>query len=95
MALIVKTLFFSVGFYLRQMGTWNGRVERSPNNLRFYHDTKNIDRIYYINLETHHGRREMMEKWLSEQPIPYERVNAMNPELLRQWHRGHRQFSQS
>ena len=36
-----------------------------------------IDRIYYINLDKNHYRRAIMENWLSKQPIPYQRVSAM------------------
>jgi hypothetical protein len=35
-----------------------------------------IDRIYYINLDNRPFRRAIMEAWLSEQSIPYERVAA-------------------
>ncbi len=35
-----------------------------------------LDRIYYINLEKRFRRRAMMESWLSQQSIPYERVVA-------------------
>ena len=33
-----------------------------------------IDRIYYINLDHRHIRRGIMESWLSQQDIPYQRV---------------------
>ena len=36
-----------------------------------------IDRIYYINLAKNVKRREFMESWLGQQPIPYERVEAI------------------
>jgi hypothetical protein len=35
-----------------------------------------IDRIYYINMDNRPLRRAIMEAWLSEQSIPYERVAA-------------------
>ena len=35
-----------------------------------------VQRIYYINLEKNTKRRDIMESWLSRQPIPYERINA-------------------
>jgi len=36
-----------------------------------------IERIYYINMAERDERRRFMEGWLSEQSIPYERVEAM------------------
>jgi len=43
-----------------------------------------VERIYYINLLKNTKRREFMESWLSQQPIPFERINATigssNPE---------------
>ena len=35
-----------------------------------------VHRIYYINLLKNTQRRELMESWLSTQPIPFERINA-------------------
>ena len=35
-----------------------------------------VSRIYYINLRKNAQRREVMESWLSNQPIPFERINA-------------------
>jgi hypothetical protein len=35
-----------------------------------------IDRIYYHNLEKNALRRQNMEFWLQNQPIPYQRINA-------------------
>jgi hypothetical protein len=41
------------------------------------HKAFSIDRIYYINLAKNVKRREFMESWLGQQPIPYERVDAI------------------
>jgi hypothetical protein len=35
-----------------------------------------IDRIYYSNLQKNSLRRQNMETWLQNQPIPYKRINA-------------------
>jgi len=36
-----------------------------------------IDRIYYINMDKNQKRRELMEGWLKDQTIPYQRFSAM------------------
>jgi hypothetical protein len=36
-----------------------------------------VGRIYYINLAKNIQRRTLMEKWLKEQPIPYQRIEAL------------------
>lgn len=35
-----------------------------------------VQRIYYINLLKNRERRQQMESWLSQQSIPYQRINA-------------------
>jgi hypothetical protein len=35
-----------------------------------------IDRIYYTNLQKNSLRKQTMETWLQNQPIPYKRINA-------------------
>ena len=37
---------------------------------------RTVHRIYYINLSKNTERRQLMENWLSRQPIPYERISA-------------------
>jgi hypothetical protein len=39
-------------------------------------DETRIDRIYFINLDRNPGRRAFMERWLSKQTIPFERVTG-------------------
>jgi Sulfotransferase family len=40
------------------------------------HTQQQVQRIYYINLQQNVQRRDYMEAWLSQQPIPYQRINA-------------------
>jgi len=48
---------------------------KNPAGLaNFSNSIFDIDRIYYINLDTNPCRRSFMEGWLSQQPIPFLRV---------------------
>jgi hypothetical protein len=38
--------------------------------------SRSVNRVYYINLESNPKRRAMAESWLSQQPVPYQRINA-------------------
>jgi hypothetical protein len=49
---------------------WQKRRNEKPAAVK-------IDRIYYINLQKNIYRRQFMEGWLSKQPTPYERVQAL------------------
>jgi hypothetical protein len=49
----------------------------NPKGIALYENgSTGIDRIYYINLKKNTDRRDKMEAWLSQQPIPYQRIEA-------------------
>ena len=51
--------------------------KRIPAEFNHGSQEESIDRIYYINLEKRYSRRAVMDNWLSKQPIPYQRVSAI------------------
>jgi hypothetical protein len=44
---------------------------------RSYDNVWPIERIYFINLKKNTQRRRRMEDWLKQQPIPYQRIEAL------------------